>query len=242
MKKIILFLLIAIPFFSFAQNEKITWDYPVKPGSKEWLNIEDYFKRFELLNIPAPLLKKISTEELVKSCLNYPEYRLIFTRNDLQSGYNFIRSMFNGFVELETRSDAGKELMKVYAGYKPDGFDLNSTDLEIGKFMSKFANIEILIAQTEILNKLNPGDLREMLTICSQKYKQKKDRQKYYGGIGLQTTVLILARQQDKKLINTKVKHGNQKINAFINNLAFDDISLLDDIVMENDKILSDGL
>jgi hypothetical protein len=70
----------------------------------------------------------------------------------------------------------------------------------------------------------------------------KKDRQKYYGGIGLETTALILARQQDKKLINVKVKYGDQKINAFINNLIFDDISLLDDIVKENDKILSDGL
>ncbi|MDP2338365.1 MAG: hypothetical protein Q8N05_18320 [Bacteroidota bacterium] len=236
------FLLIAIPFFSFAQNEKATWDYPVKPGSKEWLNIEDYFKRFELLNIPAPLLKKISTEELVKSCLNYPEYRLIFTRNDLQSGYNFIRSSFNGFVELETRPDAGKELMKVYAGYKPDGFDLNLTDLEIGRFMSKFTFIELLLAQTEIQNKLNPGDLKELMSICSQKYKVKKDRQKYYGGIGLQTTVLVIARQQSKKLANVKMKYGDQKINAFVDNLSFDTIDFLDDIVTENDKILSDGL
>ncbi|HAQ20784.1 MAG TPA: hypothetical protein DCR40_16360 [Prolixibacteraceae bacterium] len=242
MKKIILFLLIVMPFFSFAQNEKVTWDYPIKPGSKEWLAVSDFSKRLELLNIPAPLLKKMSTEELVKSCLNYPEYRLIFTRNDLQSGYNFIRSSFNGFVELESRPDAGKELVKVYAGYKPDGFDLNATDLEIGNFICKITYIEILMAQTEILNKLNPADSKELMTMCSQKYKVKKDRQKYYGGIGLQTTALIIARQQSKKLINAKIKHGDQKINAFINSLTFDDIGLLDDLVMENDKILSDGL
>lgn len=242
MKKIILFLLIVLPFFSFAQNEKVTWDYPIKPGSKEWLEVSDYSKRLELLNIPAPLLKKISTEELVKSCLNYPEFQLVFTRNDLQSGYNFIRSSYNGFVELETRTDAGKELMKVYAGYKPDGFALNQPDVEIGRFMSRFTFIELLLAQTDIQDKLNPGDSKELMAICSQKYKVKKERQKYYAGIGLQTTALIMARQQDKKLINTKMKHGDQKINAFINNLTFDDISLLDDIVTENDKILSDGL
>jgi len=242
MKKIILFLLIAIPIISFAQNQKATWDYPVKPGSKEWLEVSDFSKKLELYNIPAPLLKRISTEELVKSCLNYPEFRLIFTRNDLQSGYNFIRSSFNGFVELETRPDAGKELMKVYAGYKPDGFDLNSTDLEIGKFICEITYIEILMAQTEILNKLNLTDSKELMSMCSQKYKVKKDRQKYYGGIGLHTTALIIARQQGKKLLNAKIKHGDQKINAFINNLSFNDIGLLDDIVMENEKILSDGL
>jgi len=238
----LLILILFVPIIAFSQLESPKWDYPVKPGSKEWLSVPDFMKRLELLNIPAPLLKKISTEELVKSCLNYPEIQLVFTRNDLQLGYNFIRSSFNGFVELESRPDAGKELMKVYAGYKPDGFDLNSTDLEIGKFICEITYIEILMAQTEILNKLNPGDSKELMTICSQKYKVKKDRQKYYGGIGLETTALILARQQDKKLINVKVKYGDQKINAFINNLIFDDISLLDDIVKENDKILSDGL
>ncbi len=97
--------------------------------------------------------------------------------------------------------------MKVYAGYKPDGFDLNSTDLKIGRFITKITYIEILMAQTEILNRLNPGDSKELMSICSQKYKVKKDRQKYYGGIGLQTTALIIAKQQDKKLINTKMKY-----------------------------------
>lgn len=52
MKKIILFLLIVLPFFSFAQNEKVTWDYPIKPGSKEWLAVPDFLKRLDLLNIP----------------------------------------------------------------------------------------------------------------------------------------------------------------------------------------------
>ena len=240
--KLLLILILFVPIIAFSQLESPKWDYTVKPGSKEWLAVPDFMKRLELLNIPAPLLKKISTEELVKTCLNYPEIQLGFTRNDLQLGYNFIRSSFNGFVELESRPDAGKELMKVYAGYKPDGFDLNSTDLEIGKFICEITYIEILMAQTEILNKMNPGDSKELMTICSQKYKVKKDRQKYYGGIGLETTALILARQQDKKRINVKVKYGDQKINAFINNLIFDDISLLDDIVMENDKILSNGL
>lgn len=242
MKKLIIFLLIILPVFSFAQNEKTSWDFPIKPGSKEWLSIPDFEKRLALLDIPANILQKISTEELVKTCLNYPEFGLIFTRNDLQSGYNYIRSMFNGFRELETRSDAGKALTKIYANYKPDGFDLNLPDVEVGRFVFKFNYIELLLAQTEIQNKLNLGDLKELMTICSQKYKSKKALQKYYGGIGLETTVLIIARQQSKKLATTKMKYGGQKIDVFISNLSFDTIDFLDDVVTENDKILSDGL
>lgn len=235
-------LILFIPIIAFSQVEKPKWDYPVKPGSKEWLKIADFEKRLALLDIPENILQKISTEELVNSCLSYPEFGLIYTRNDLQSGYDYIRSMFNGFRELETRPDAGKVLMKIYAGYKPDGFDLNSSDLEIGRFVFKFNYIEILLAQTEIQNKLSTDDLKELMMLCSQKYKVKKGLQKYYGGIGLETTALIIARQQVKKLVNVKMKYGDQKVNAFVNNLSLDNIGLMDDIVTENNKILSDGL
>ncbi len=240
--KLLMILILFVPIIAFSQSDKLKWDYPVKPGSKEWLSITDFEKRLALLDIPENILQKISTEELVNICLSYPEFGLIYTRNDLQSGYNYIRSMFNGYRELETRPDAGKVLIKIYSGYKPDGFDLSSSDVEIGRFVFKFNYIEILLAQTEILNKLNPGDLHELLSLCSQKYKVKKDLQKYYGGIGLETTVLIIARQQDKKLVNVKMKYGDQKVNTFINNLSLDNMGLMDDIVTENNKILSDEL
>lgn len=240
--KLLMIIILLVPFIAFSQVDSLKWDFPVKPGSQEWLNIADFEKRLALLDIPENTLQTISTEELVNSCLTYPEFGLIYTRNDFQSGYDYIRSMFNGFRELETRPDTGKELMKVYAGYKPDGFDLNSSDLEIGRFAFKFNCIELLLAQSGIQNKLNTGDLKELLMLCSQKYKEKKALQKYYGGIGLETTALIVARQQDKKLANVKMKYGDQKVNAFVNNLLLDDIGLLDDIVTENNKILSDGL
>lgn len=240
--KLLMILILFVPIIAFTQVEKTKWEYPVKPGSKEWLKIADFEKRLALLDIPEDILQKISTEELVNSCLSYPEFGLVYTRNDLQSGYNYIRSMFNGFRELETRPDAGKVLMKVYAGYKPDSFDRSSSDLEIGQFVFKFNYIELLLAQPGIQNKMNLVDLKELMMLCSQKYKVKKDLKEYYGGIGLVTTVLIIARQQEKKLENARKKYGDQKVSAFINYLSLDNISIMDDIVTENDKILKDGL
>ena len=240
--KLLMIIILFFPFIAFSQVDSLRWDFPVKPGSKEWLNIADFEKRLVLLDIPESILRKISTQELVKSCLSYPGFSLIYTRNDLQSGYNYIRSMFNGFRELETRPDAGNALLKIYADYKPDGFNLSSSDLEIGEFMSKFAFVEIMIAQPEILIKLNQGDSHELLSLCSQKYKVKKQLQIFYGGIGLKTTASIVARQQAKKLANVKMKYGDQKVNEFINSLSLDNIDLMDDIIFENEKILSDGI
>ena len=82
MKKIILLLLLTISIVTLAQ-EPATWDYPIKPGSEEWLNIKDYSKRLELLNIPQDELTNISTNELVKICVDYPQMGLIYTKNDL---------------------------------------------------------------------------------------------------------------------------------------------------------------
>lgn len=240
--KLLMIIILFFPFIAFSQVDSLRWDFPVKPGSKEWLNIADFEKRLVLLDIPESILRKISTQELVKSCLSYPGFSLIYTRNDLQSGYNYIRSMFNGFRELENRPDAGKVLMKIYIDYKPDGFDLSLSDLQIGRYVFKFNYIEILLAQTVIQNNMGNDDLSELMTMCNQKYKVKKTMQKYYGGIGLKTTALIVARLQAKKLANVKMKYGDQKVNEFINSLSLDNIDLMDDIIIENEKILSDGL
>lgn len=105
MKKMILLFLI-IPTLLFAQ-EDITWDYPVKPGSEEWLNISNYLKRLEQLNIPSNVLSEISTYQLVKTCLNYPQIELVFTRSNLIEGISYVSVHFNGFKELLKKKRCG---------------------------------------------------------------------------------------------------------------------------------------
>ncbi len=237
MKKIIILLLFVIPILSFAQ-EKVTWDYPVKPGTKEWENFNSYQERINAYNIPEDLIKTISTSELVKSCLNYPELRLIFTRNNIQLGYNYIKSKFNGFRELETRKDAGLELLKIYKSYKPGSFNKNSSDLEIGRYIVKFTYIELLMAQTEILNKFSSSDINELLTQANKNYKIKKNLLKYYGPMGLNTTALLMGRYIINDLSDIKKELGDQKIGPFINYGIITDPEIFDIIATECEKKL----
>jgi hypothetical protein len=190
MKKAILVLIIAIPLISYAQN-KISWDFPIKPGSTEWKNAVSYKEKLNFFNIPTEILNTISTKELAKTCLNYPEFSLIFTRNDLQLGYNHISEIFNGFKELESRKDAGKELLSIYKSYNPGAFDKNTTNLEIGNHIIKFTYIELLIAQSNCIKNLSTTERNELSIECLRKHKEKKNLIEYYGVIGLKTTVLI---------------------------------------------------
>lgn len=222
----------------FAQQSKV-WDYPIKPGTKEWGNLKSYQERLNAYNIPDNILKTISTEQLAKTCLDYPEFRLVFTRNDLQSGYNHIYKIFNGFSELESRTDAGKELLKIYKSYKPEGFGKNSTLLEIGEHIVRFTYIELLMAQYNILNSLSSNEMAELRIECIKKYKEKKNQQTHYGIIGLQTTALILARINKEYLSKTVAKFGENKFTSFLNYVIVFEPEMLDEIITECEKISS---
>jgi len=100
-----------------AQGSRV-WDYPVQPGTPEW-EMLTYQERFEAQNIPDNLLQNMTTRDLVETCLNYPFFRDIIVSNNFQTGFNSIRSVFNGFRELEKRPDACAELLIVYKEMNP---------------------------------------------------------------------------------------------------------------------------
>lgn len=110
MKKIILSLLIAIPLISFVQ-EKVTWDYPVKPGSEEWKSFQSSTEMVEACQIPNNILHAFSTDDLLILCLRYPMFLDIHFANKIQEGLDIIIPSFNGFVELYNRKDCAKVLI-----------------------------------------------------------------------------------------------------------------------------------
>ena len=83
-----------------AQTEtKVIWDYPVRYGTPEWETLKSYEEQLNAYNIPFEILKSISTEELVKVCLAYPEFSVMDVFNDRRIGLNnmmkFIEKLFS---------------------------------------------------------------------------------------------------------------------------------------------------
>ncbi|MCG6187625.1 hypothetical protein [Maribellus maritimus] len=105
-------LIFFVPFISFAQTEEVTWNYPVHPGTEEWNTLNSFSERLNAFNIPGDILTEMTTENLVETCLAYPWWILITSRDNNQAGYDYLKSVFNGFRELENRKDAGKEFLK----------------------------------------------------------------------------------------------------------------------------------
>jgi carbonic anhydrase len=61
MKKYILICIAFVSFIAMAQEKKTAWDYPVKPGMKEWSQFESLDKMYESCQIPASVLKQLDT-------------------------------------------------------------------------------------------------------------------------------------------------------------------------------------
>lgn len=187
-------ILLFFPLILTAQTEEVTWNYPVHPGTDEWKQLDSFSERLDAFNIPDSILTEITTENLVKTCLKYPWWILITSRDNNQAGYDYLKSVFNGFRELEKRKDAGKELLRVYEKMLPEDINKFTTLVEQGVFSFQFTYIEILLAQTNILKNLDEKNFMHLLEKASSIYKEKSkafDKFSYYG---IANSCLILSR------------------------------------------------
>ncbi len=160
---IILFTILSSISSLMGQIDNITWDYPLRPGVKAWEDIESYDDRLKAFNIPESILKKMSTANLVTACLNYPELRLIMTRNSLQLGYDYILSIFNGFTELESRKDGGEQLLVRYMELDPQRIKSYKTPVERGGYGFMLVYLELILSQPRILATLEQEEQIKLL-------------------------------------------------------------------------------
>lgn len=187
-------LIILTPFVTMAQTDEVTWNYPVHPGSKEFKQLHSFSERLNAFNIPDSILTKMTTENLVKTCLAYPWWILITSRDNNQAGYDYIRSVFNGFRELEKRKDAGIELLRIYEKMMPGYIFKYETLVKQGVLCFQFIYIELLLSQPNILKNISDGYLIQLVQKASSVYNTKLSASDKYSYYSISSSCLILSR------------------------------------------------
>ena len=81
------------------------YEYPILPGTQEWIDLGDVFARRKACQIPEEILRNMTTDALLQTVLDYPFLHNIYVFNTLEQGYEEIKRQFNGLQELETRPD-----------------------------------------------------------------------------------------------------------------------------------------
>ena len=97
-----------------ADTIDVPYEYPVLPGTSEWVALGTYQNRLASCQIPEDTLQKLSTDALVQTILNYPFKMNLYAYEDLQKGYERLRAHFNGLQELEYRED-GLAVLQSYS-------------------------------------------------------------------------------------------------------------------------------
>lgn len=98
-----------------AQSPADPYDFPLKPGTTAWAQLNTGKEMWEVCQIPDVVLKNLSTEALAITCMNYPLYGDYISSNDIQSGILRMIDNFNGLKELSSRSDGAQKLIEIYA-------------------------------------------------------------------------------------------------------------------------------
>lgn len=212
MKKLLnlfLMFILIITAISIHGQDYNSYKYPIMPGSIEWLQVDDYYQRLELLNIPEDTLKEMSTFRLLNTCLSYPQFELLFTRNDLISGIAFMSNHFNGFRELYERKDAGKELLKKYKKMNPMEYKQFSDDSK-GNLMVEFIKIELLLGHPMIIESMSGIEKYELLNEAYNKYEEKAASWKQLSEDNLAPNLRIMIHILELGVENQKISDSDK--------------------------------
>ena len=132
-------------------DRELPWDYPIKPNTEEWAQLQTHDEVLAICQIPDDVLSLLSTEDLTVICLKFPglgaELCTPFDR-----GLDSLTKNFNGVRELLQREDASKGLLKWYRCAIPNFSYIQDSDLpnvEKGFFAWYIIATELLLSRCQ---------------------------------------------------------------------------------------------
>lgn len=90
------------------------YEYPILPGTDQWLQFHDFPSKIEACQVPEDILKAMSTAQVLESALNYPLNINAFVWNTPEAGYHSVLSYSNVHQELMSRANAAEALIARY--------------------------------------------------------------------------------------------------------------------------------
>jgi carbonic anhydrase len=97
MKRYILICIVFTSFVAMAQEKRVVWDYPVKPGTEKWNLLKTEKERIDAVQVPENILRGLSSEDIVKICISFPSFGYFTAYNTSQEGFLVMKARFNIF-------------------------------------------------------------------------------------------------------------------------------------------------
>ncbi|MDR1455246.1 MAG: hypothetical protein LBJ01_06310 [Tannerella sp.] len=157
-----------------APPAELPWDYPVKPGTDEWVQLGGYDERAGVSQIPDSILPGLSTADLTDLCLNYPFLYDASGFHDRTLGLDALFANFNGIRELYTRKEISAYILKYY-----DRDIHNLCLLETGPHPDRFITLspgldELLLSRIEWHGESDREEFMEILRSLVRGYEVER--------------------------------------------------------------------
>ena len=206
-KKLILLTMLFSPILLFGQ----IWSYPVRPGTEVWNNLKTEKERIEAMQIPVDILNKMSTDDIIYACINFPLFGYYSAFNSPQEGFNIMFMKFNIFSKLCEKKDLVKKLIPIYKNAGLDGWIDKKNSLDNKYWTLKFSYLEYFLGQNEILVNMTEEEKIELTNLAIIKYEEKKLNESYNSISGISSSLFLLT-----KIMNTneKMKHSLLQIDC----------------------------
>ncbi len=191
MKKILLlpFLILSL---TFTYGQETTWNYPIKPGTKEWGSLENNTEKINVCQIPIEILHSINTEDLLLICLDYPLLPDIYAFNYIVDGFEKFENDFNGFRELICRKDIVDVILKEYSKQSILDYPKDGTIIEIGNYILRYSFMELFISNQQILNKIDTETKKEIIRTFLITRKNRDELIDLHLFIGMKTSYFVI--------------------------------------------------
>jgi hypothetical protein len=203
-----------------AEGKSDKYDYPIVPGTPEWLNLQSGEEMYEACQIPADVLAEMCAVGSVDSWLSYPLRSNIFTWPHPKLGLDRITENFNGLNKLLNTPSTSEVLFKKYPGLDPSGYDANATGVEKGRYAVDLFILELTLSQFQIIDNLSEAQLIALVKEALRKRLLKLADPVYLGA----TDKNALYHSSDVYIMAHCMIHGNYA--PFMLELSTDNIAL----------------
>lgn len=208
---------------------RFTFDSVINP--EVWKTFQSLEEMQKACQIPEEILADMTTEEIVQACMVYPLSLNYTAYNNEMDGIKAVMNGFNGFKELQERTDAADELISYYENMDVDAIagiaTLNHMKKEAGREGIKKAidqgvsplhvgYAELILSSELVPSLYNQENLPRLEKAISDKLEAKMRNSTIFGEDALGKSLLLGAKlklQSDAALSTVE----KQKLQDFVN-------------------------
>jgi len=217
------------------------YDFPIKGGTPEWAAFRTHDEMVAACQVPKPILRDMSTEGLIETCLNYPLIGDMGMYNGWQQGFDRVAARFNGLQELLQRPDVGTKLLEHYRQMAPAGIRKKSASLQKGQYAVTFQYVETLLAQETVLSSMTAAERRDLLAECLGKVRAKQEP--HYNVVDVAYTVRVMGRILVMDAPDSLEPEGQTEsgLAYFLEEGSFVNEQVMGEILTRAEQYLADG-